>query len=96
MLFSGRKLSERLRYIRKRSLEKCVPCDLSEQELVALLNSSGTTCPCCHLPYIEGSRKKQRTVDRIRPETGYTITNLQILCGKCNRKKGTAVVRYGR
>lgn len=50
----------------------------------------GGICPCCH-------QKKPLTVDHIQPTSQKgkdSISNIQLLCMKCNCKKSIQTIRY--
>lgn len=57
------------------------------------------TCACCKARnfYNEDTSKQKMEVDHIKPLWSYGYTewkNLQVLCSRCNRSKGTKTIDY--
>lgn len=72
--------------------------ELTEQEVKQLKDKTGDYCPACGNKF-DDTRKGQWTIDHIIPFINFTcvnqISNIQIICYRCNRKKWTEYINYG-
>lgn len=84
--------------ILKRSKEKNLPCDL-EILTVSYFNQilrSNSFCKCCGIEldcsFKDQVNDRSPTVDKIVPTLGYVISNIAIICWKCNVIKKDATL----
>ena len=80
----------------QRAKDLSVPFD----DVDTLLNALGSppdNCPVCHVTTERGNmddRSTSPSVDRIIPELGYTVGNVQWLCFRCNQIKKDRPMAY--
>lgn len=92
--FSDKRIKEKLSWIKARSKKKNVSFNVTFKKLDNMLNNCNE-CIACGKKYVEGLNKRHiRTIDRVNPSKGYTNENIQIICGSCNSKKFTKIIRY--
>jgi hypothetical protein len=60
-----------------------------------ILNNTPKVCPVLNIPLIKGdaSRDRSPSVDRLKPELGYTPENCRIISNRANRIKNDATVQ---
>jgi len=84
--------------VRSRQRDLPFDADLFTVEWIMERLESGEPCPCCEKPFIvspadrtPGQKHDQSpSVDRIRPELGYVVDNVAIICWRCNNLKRDA------
>lgn len=76
---------------RKRCRQNGVQLDASMQRLYGAVPLS---CPCCANPldYSRTNLDRSPSIDRIRPNVGYTFANVRVICARCNLLKSNASV----
>lgn len=74
--------------LRKRAKERGVPCTITRTELRKLF-ATHSHCEICGVEFVQmPNHDAAPSVERVVPAFGYVLSNVTIICRKCNSTKG--------